>query len=182
MKIDIGPGLYIREILDKDKNSIVKYANNKKISVNLRNSFPFPYTMEDAESWLAILKDNNPKRAFAIANDEELIGAIGIEPKSDVNRYSGELGYWLGEPFWGKGIATQSVKEFIKYVFEYYDLVKIYAYVFSSNPSSRRVLEKAEFKFEGCMRNQIVKEGKILDQLIFGILKEEVPLLKIKSP
>jgi [ribosomal protein S5]-alanine N-acetyltransferase len=174
MKIEICPGIYIREIIENDKYSIVKYADNKKISNNLRDGFPFPYTLEDAENWLAILDDNILKRAFAIANNEELIGAIGIEPCSDINRFAGELGYWLGEPFWGKGIATLAVQNFIKHAFDYYNLTKIFAYVFSSNPFSSQVLIKAGFKYEGCMRNQIVKNGETLDQLIYGILKEEV--------
>lgn len=172
--MEIGSGIYIRDINENDKSSIVKYADNKKISNNLRDAFPFPYTFEDAENWLALLNDNLPRRAFAIASNEELIGAIGIEPCRDVNRFAGELGYWLGEPFWGKGIATLAVQNFIKYAFDYYNLKKIFAYVFSSNPSSSRVLIKAGFKHEGCLRNQIVKNGVTLDQLIYGILKEEV--------
>lgn len=75
MKIELCPGLYIREIIEKDKYSIVKYADNKKISDNLRDAFPFPYTLEDAENWLVVLNDNIPKRSFAIVNNEELIGA-----------------------------------------------------------------------------------------------------------
>jgi [ribosomal protein S5]-alanine N-acetyltransferase len=181
MKIEVCPGLYIREIKESDKHSIVKYADNNKISDNLRDAFPFPYTLEDAENWLMVINDNITKRPFAIANDDELIGAIGIEPCRDVNRFAGELGYWLGEPFWGKGIATLVVKRFITFVFEYYDFIKIFAYVFSSNPSSASVLIKAGFKLEGCMRNQIVKNGQTLDQLIYGILKEEVPGLRFKS-
>jgi [ribosomal protein S5]-alanine N-acetyltransferase len=182
MKIEVCPGLYIREIIEKDKYSIVKDADNKKISKNLRDTFPFPYTVKDAENWLVVLNNNISKRSFAIANEEELIGAIGIEPCKDVNRFSGELGYWLGEPFWGKGVTTLVVKEFIKYVFEFYDLIKIFAYVFSSNPSSGKVLVKAGFKLEGCMRNQIVKDVKILDQLVYGIIKKEVPGLRFKRP
>jgi [ribosomal protein S5]-alanine N-acetyltransferase len=181
MKIEVCPGLYIREITENDKHSIVKYADNKKISANLRDSFPYPYTLEDAEKWLVILNDNIPNRSFAIANDKELIGAIGIEPCWDVNRFSGELGYWLGEPFWGKGIATLAVKRFITYVFEHYDFIKIFAYVFSSNPSSARVLMKAGFKLEGCLRDQIVKNGQTLDQMVYGILRKEAPGLRFKS-
>ena len=181
MKIEVCPGLYIREIIEKDKYSIVKYADNKKIYDNLRDAFPCPYTLEDAENWLIVLNDNIPKRSFAIANDEELIGAIGIEPCRDVNRFSGELGYWLGEPFWGKGIATLTVKRFITYVFENYDFIKIFAYVFSSNPSSGRVLMKAGFKLEGCLTSQIVKNGITLDQSVFGILKEEASGLRFKN-
>ena len=99
----------------------------------------------------------------------------------DVNRFSGELGYWLGDPFGGKGIATLTAKRFITYVFENYDFIKIFAYMFSSNPFSARVLMKAGFKFEGCMRSQIVKNGQTLDHLVYGILKDEVPDLKFKN-
>ena len=174
MKLEIQPGLYIRDIEENDIGSIVKYADNIKISNNLRDAFPFPYTRDDALTWLSIINDCSPKRSFAIANDNELIGAIGIEPCYDINRYAGEVGYWLGEPFWGKGIATSAVKIFIKYAFESYDLLKIFAHVFSSNPASERVLEKAGFKLEGKLRNQIVKRGKVLDQLVYGLLREEV--------
>jgi RimJ/RimL family protein N-acetyltransferase len=123
-----------------------------------------------------VINECSPKRSFAIANDNELIGAIGIEPSRDINRYAGELGYWLAEPFWGKGIVTSAVKVFIKYVFENYELIKIFAYVFSSNPASGRVLEKAGFKLEGNLRNQIFKNGKFANQLVYGILREEVLL------
>jgi ribosomal-protein-alanine N-acetyltransferase len=181
MKLEICPGLCIREIIENDKYSIVKYADNKKISDNLRDAFPYPYTLQDAENWLALLNDNLPKRAFAVANNEEFIGAIGIEPCRDVNRFTGELGYWLGEPYWGKGIATLAVQKFINYVFEFYDLIKIFAYVFSSNPSSARVLIKTGFKLEGCMRKQIVKNGQTLDQLVYGILKEDASGLGFKN-
>ena len=174
MKLEITPGYFIRDIEDKDIPSIVKYADNIKISSTLRDAFPFPYTIEDAETWISIINDCSPKRSFAISNGKELIGAIGIEPMSDINRYSGELGYWLAEPFWGKGITTSAVKIFTKYVFEYYDLIKIFAYVFSSNPASGRVLEKAGFRLEGSLRKHIVKNGNVLDQLVYGILKEEI--------
>lgn len=181
MKIEICSGINIREIVESDKYSIAKFANNKKIYNNLRDAFPFPYTLEDAENWLSLLNESSPKRALAIANDEELIGAIGIEPCRDVNRFAGELGYWLGEPYWGKGIATLAVQKFIKYAFDYYGISKIFAYVFSSNPSSSRVLLKTGFKLEGRMRNQIVKNGIVLDQLVYGILKEDVLTLGLQS-
>ena len=174
MKLEIQPGFYIRDIDVSDIASIVKYANNIKISGTLRDTFPYPYTFEDGEAWLSAINDCNPKRSFAIASDKELIGAIGIEPCHDVNRYSGELGYWLGEQFWDKGITTSAVRNFVKYGFDAYDLIKIFAYVFSSNPASARVLEKAGFKLEGTLRNHIYKRGIALDQLVYGILKEEI--------
>ncbi|MDR3666649.1 MAG: GNAT family protein [Ignavibacteriaceae bacterium] len=182
MILEICSGIKIREIIESDKHAIVRYANNKKIYNNLRDAFPFPYTFEDAENWLTLLNENIPKRAFAIANNEELIGVIGIETCRDVNRLSGELGYWLGEPFWGKGIATHAVQNFIRYAFDYYNITKIFANVFSSNPASSRVLLKSGFKLEGCMRKQIVKNGQALDQFVYGLLKDEIPGLVFKSP
>jgi RimJ/RimL family protein N-acetyltransferase len=181
MKLEICHGIYIREITESDILSIVKYANNKNISNNLRDAFPFPYTFKDADNWLALLNENIPSRTFGIANDDELIGAIGIEPCRDVNRFCGELGYWLGEPFWEKGITTLAVQKFTNYVFENYNLTKIFAYVFSSNFASSRVLMKAGFKLEGCMRGQIAKNGLVLDQLVYGILKEEIHNLRFKN-
>jgi RimJ/RimL family protein N-acetyltransferase len=174
MKLEIQHGIYLREIDENDIGSIVKYANNVKISGFMRDAFPFPYTIDDAANWLGVVNENTPKRSFAIANENEFIGAIGIEPCRDVNRYAGEIGYWIAEPFWGKGIATEAVKIFVKYIFNKYDLLKIFAHVFSSNQASTRVLEKAGFRLEGKLRNQIIKSGKVLDQLVYGILKEEI--------
>jgi RimJ/RimL family protein N-acetyltransferase len=176
MKLEIQPGIYLREIDENDIVSIVKYANNVKISGFMRDAFPFPYTIDDAANWLGVVNENIPKRSFAIANDNEFIGAIGIEPCRDVNRYTGEIGYWIAEPFWGKGIATEAIKIFVKYIFNNYDLLKIFAHVFSSNQASTRVLEKAGFRLEGKLRNHIIKSGKVLDQLVYGILKEEILL------
>src|SRR4030042_2888669 len=107
MKIDLGD-FEIRSYRKSDRASLIKYANNRNVSINLLDSFPFPYTELEADLWLAYAMNQDPEMNFAIANKKELIGAIGLKPQDDVYRYSLELGYWLGEPFWGKGIMTRA--------------------------------------------------------------------------
>ncbi len=170
MKIDLGD-FEIRSYRKSDRASLIKYANNRNVSINLLDSFPFPYTELEADLWLAYAMNQDPEMNFAIANKKELIGAIGLKPQDDVYRYSLELGYWLGEPFWGKGIMTRAVKAFTDYVFENYNAVRIYAGVFESNYASSRVLEKAGYKLEGCLRKNVKKNGKFLNQYIFAVVK-----------
>ena len=145
MKITFGEHC-LRGYELSDLDALVKYANNKKISLLLRDQFPFPYTRVDAENWLMQACNQHTETNFAIANNQELIGAIGINPQEDVNRFSAEIGYWLGEPFWGKGIITDAVKIFTRYVFENFDLNRIFANVFEGNIASEKVLLKVGYK------------------------------------
>jgi RimJ/RimL family protein N-acetyltransferase len=156
-----------------DAEAIAKYANNRHISINLRDSFPYPYTLHDAKKWLRSNAKHEREIAWAIASSKELIGGIGIHPLPDVYKYSAEIGYWLGEPFWKKGIATAAVKAVVDYVFANFELTRIFAGVFEWNPVSTRVLEKAGFRFESRMRKAVVKDGKNIDQLMYVRLKEE---------
>ncbi len=174
MKLKISDSCQIRSYRPDDVNAIVKYANNRNVWVTLRDSFPSPYTKADAEEWLDIISGQIPESSFAVSDKKELIGGIGLVKQGDVYRLSGEVGFWLGEPFWGKGIATKILTAFTQYVFGNYEIIKIYAYVFSSNPASARVLEKSGYLQEGCLRNAVIKDGKIMDQLVYGILKEEI--------
>ena len=172
MKISFGD-YQIRSHSHSDKEAIAKYANNYDISKNLKNRFPYPYTLEDAEEWLISACTQDPEINFAIATEHELIGAIGLELQDDVNLYSAEIGYWLAEPFWGKGIATEALKVLTKYAFENFDFNRIFAGVFELNPASAKVLEKAGYKLEARLRKSVFKEGKFQDQLIYSILREE---------
>ena len=110
---------------------------------------------------------------FAISSDSEIIGGIGFNQKSDVFSKSAEIGYWVAEPFWGQGIATEALTAIISYAFSKFDLIRIYAAPFESNPASSRVLEKAGFQYEGRLRKSVVKNGIVMDQLLYSILKEE---------
>lgn len=142
--------------------------------MNLRDSFPFPYTEMDARAWLGAAILQVPETAFAIATEDEAIGGIGLQPQYDVYRTSAEIGYWLGEPFWGKGIATLAVRGLTAHAFKTFDLVRIYASVFAWNPASARVLEKAGYRLEGRMRGAVIKDGKITDQLLYGITRDDL--------
>ncbi|HVO74747.1 MAG TPA: GNAT family protein [Ignavibacteriaceae bacterium] len=163
----------IRSYRINDTEGLIKYANNRSVSINLRDGFPFPYTIQDAIDWIDFTIHQEPQTNFAIAT-QELIGGIGITLQGDVHRKSAEIGYWLGEPFWGRGIITKALVAMSNYAFNNFDLIRLYAYVFETNPASMRVLEKAGYKLEGRLRKSIIKDGQILDQLIYALLKEEL--------
>lgn len=176
MRIDIGDGFQIRSYASDDMDALVRYANNRKIWLNLRDIFPHPYTKWDAENWLKQVKEQTPEAHFAIASNNECIGGIGITLQSDVKRLSGEIGYWLGEPFWGQGIASRAVRAFTEYAFATYNIIRIYAEVFSNNMSSARVLEKAGYVCEGHLRNSIIKDEKIQNLFIYAIVRDEIDI------
>ncbi|MEZ4358186.1 MAG: GNAT family N-acetyltransferase [Eubacteriales bacterium] len=157
----------------KDSEAIYKHANNKKISDNLRDAFPHPYTLNDAKDYIinSLEGGEREKLVRAIVVDKEIVGSIGIFKRKDVYKKSAEIGYWLAEPYWGKGIMTKAVKEMCEHFFNDYDAVRIDAEVFEFNKASMRVLEKAGFKLEGIKRRSIFKNGKIYDSYIFSLVK-----------
>jgi RimJ/RimL family protein N-acetyltransferase len=172
MKITFGE-YCLRSYEYSDQEALVKYANNFNISRLLRDQFPFPYTKADAETWLIHACNQEIETNFIIANANGLIGAIGINLQDDVNRFSAEIGYWLAEPFWGKGIATEALKKFTEFAFNNFSLNRIYANVFEGNDASEKVLLKAGYKKEATLKKAVFKEGKFLDQYIYAVLKEE---------
>ena len=152
--------------------ALVKYADNRNIWINLRDRFPNPYREEDAKVWLEGATGPQSQLAYAIASDEEAIGGIGLELQQDVHRRSAEIGYWLGEPFWGQGIATKALRALTEYAFANLDLIRLYGSVFEWNPASARVLEKAGYTYEGRLRKSVTKDGKTIDQLLYAIVRE----------
>ncbi len=173
MELEIGEWK-IRSWTPGDEAALVKHANNRSVWINLRDSFPHPYTEADAKAWLHSVKKQKKETAFAIASSVEAIGAIGLHLNHDVYRRSAEIGFWLGEPFWGKGIATRAVRAFTEYAFGAFDLVRIDAHVFAWNTVSPRVLEKSGYSFEGCFRKSVTKDGKTCDQLVYAIIRDDV--------
>ena len=171
MEIPAG-GYSLRPWREGDEPALVKYANNRNIWINLKDIFPHPYTTEDAESWVQLQQDRDPLTEFAIANADEAIGGIGLRLQSDVYRRSAEVGYWLGEPFWGQGIATHAVRAMTEYAFERFDLVRLYALVKEWNPASARVLEKCGFTLEGRLRKGVTKDGKTIDLFLYALVRE----------
>ena len=164
----------LRELQSSDAISIAKYANNSNIANNLRNIFPHPYTVEDARSFINESRNNEEKNQYirAIVVNQEVAGVIGCFIKDDVHCKCCEIGYWLGEDFWGKGIMTEAVKRMCREIFQSYDVVRIFAEIFSDNAGSIRVLEKAGFQLEGKLKNSIYKNGKVSDSFIYALIRQ----------
>ncbi len=171
MRLDIGEGYLIRSFEPDDVDSITKYASNRKVWAGLRDLFPYPYTRKDAISWLARVERDEIESHFAIASTDEVIGGIGITLGTDIHKLAGELGYWLGEPFWGRGITTRSVQTFTEYTFDNYDILRVFAHVYSNNMASARVLEKAGYVCEGRLHKYVIKDGKVLDMLVYAVVR-----------
>jgi RimJ/RimL family protein N-acetyltransferase len=164
----------IRNWRKEDAASIVQYASNRKIWINLRDAFPYPYTQSDAEAFLFRAMQMQPGSYFAIASDNEAIGSIGLMAGNDVHRFTAELGYWLAEPFWGKGIMTAAVRALSEYAFAELGFHRIFAEPCTTNAASARVLEKAGFALEGIMGASVFKDGRILDQYLYAKVDERV--------
>jgi [ribosomal protein S5]-alanine N-acetyltransferase len=158
----------VRDWRMEDAPSIVKYANNRRVSINLRDRFPFPYGIEDAKEFLTRSTSNAPRNNFCIEIDGAAVGGIGVHLGEDVFRYTAEIGYWLGEEFWGRGVMSEVVSAFTDHCFKELSLHRIFAKAFSNNPASARVLEKAGFVFEGRLRKNVFKDGQILDSLLYA--------------
>jgi len=156
----------------RDRDAIVRHANNKKVSINLRDRFPYPYTVSDARNWLESVIGRTPETNFAIDVAGEAVGGIGFTLQSDVAHRSAEIGYWLGEEFWGRGITTDALIAVTNYAFENYDLCRLYAHVFEWNMASARVLEKAGYALEGRLRKSVTKEGQTIDQLMYAAVRD----------
>jgi len=154
----------IRPLELSEKNELAKLANNKKIWNNLRDYIPFPYTESDADFFINLTKKEEPKQTFGIEYEGKLSGIIGLVIQKDVYKKSAAIGYWIGEPFWGNGIATKAVELITKYGFDKLDLNRIYTGVFEYNTASMKVLEKNGYEKEGIFKNAIFKNDKICDE------------------
>ena len=167
-----APPLILRPWQANDAEALVRYANNHKIWLNLRDIFPHPYTPDDARQWLARCAGATGEPAnFAIEFESEAIGGIGLQFFTDVNRLTAEIGYWLGEPFWGRGFATAAAEAVSRYAFATFELNRLQAVVYEWNPASARVLEKAGYTLEGRLRGSIIKDGRVGDALIYARLR-----------
>lgn len=157
----------------RDRDAIVRHANNRKVSINLRDRFPYPYTANDARNWLEMVVGHEPETNFAMDVTGEAVGGIGFTLQPDVGYRSAEIGYWLGEEFWGRGITTEALIAVTDYAFRSFDLCRLYAHVFEGNQASARVLEKAGYTFEGRLRKSVTKEGRTIDQLMYAMIRGE---------
>ena len=165
-----GSACSVRPWRTGDVEPLVKYANNAKIASNLRDRFPHPYTLRDAKAFIHSTASARPHVSFAIVVDSEAGGGIGISAGSDVERFSAEIGYWLGEPFWGRGIAAEAVRLVSAYAFDTCGLLRLYALPFAENRQSIRVLEKAGYTREAILRSSAVKHGTVRDQALYALV------------
>ena len=163
----------VRDWTAADLQSLVRHANNRKIWINLRDRFPFPYTEASGRDFLTHISSQTPSTVWAIEVDGDACGGIGLVPMTDVERVSAEIGYWLGEAFWGRGIMTEALIGVSSEAFRRFDLQRIFALPFADNIGSIRVLQKAGYVLEGRMRQSAIKDGIIRDQLMFATYRTD---------
>jgi ribosomal-protein-alanine N-acetyltransferase len=155
-----------------DVPSLALHANNRRIWETLRDRFPHPYTRADALAFVRRVRSSLPETSFAIEVDAVAVGGIGFMLQHDVERVSAEIGYWLGEPYWGRGICTEALRAVTAHAIEHHGLTRVFAVPFAHNTASQRVLEKAGFQREGHMRRSAIKDGRICDQLLYAFTSE----------
>ena len=154
--------IHLRKPEKEDASQIARLMNNRNIWNNLRDFVPHPYQEKDALEFISNCQNEDPSVTFAIEYESQLCGVIGLILQKDVFRVSAELGFWIGEPYWGRGIATAAIKEMVNYGFKTFDLRRMYAGVFEGNIGSMRALEKAGFEKEAVLKNAIIKNNQIL--------------------
>jgi len=163
----------IREWTMKDAPDLIHAINNQKVLNNIRDGVPFPYTQKDAEEYISSVlnAEKDSQYVFAITCDDKVIGSIGIHRKDNVHRFTAELGYYIAEEYWGKGIMTEAVQQICDYCFQNTDIVRIFAEPYAFNNASCRVLEKSGFQFEGLLRKNAIKNGQFIDMKIYSKIR-----------
>jgi RimJ/RimL family protein N-acetyltransferase len=164
----------VRSLRDSDARSLARHANNRRVWINLRDRFPHPYRVSDAHAFIHLALSTFPETHFAIAVGDEAVGGIGYTLHEDIERVSAEIGYWLGEPFWGRGITTEALVALTAHAIREHGLTRVYAVPFDGNVGSCRVLEKAGFTCEGRMRRSAIKDGRVIDQLLYAYVVDAV--------
>jgi len=160
----------IREWAQSDKAALVRFANNRNVWRNLAHVFPHPYTDADADRWFSFLAQMPEPTSWAIEVDGLAVGSISVTLKEGIYLKSAEFGYWLGEPYWGRGIMTEAVKAVSPYAMRRFGLIRLEAPVFEWNPASMRVLEKCGFVREGVLRASAVKDGQVIDRMLYAFI------------
>lgn len=164
----------IREWRIEDADDLSQILNNRNILNNLRDGIPYPYTKKDAEEFITAMlsADKTKTFAFAITVGDKVVGSIGVFRCENIHFRTAEMGYYIGEPYWGRGLGTSAVRQVCSYIFEHTDIIRIFAEPFAYNTASCHVLEKAGFQFEGVLRNNAVKNGKVLDMKMYSLIRQ----------
>ena len=158
----------LRSWRETDAPSIAPHADNRRVWINLRDAFPHPYRLADAQAYIRAARAAVPETSFAIVVDDAAVGAIGFKLHPDVERVAAEIGYWLAEPFWGRGIVTEALVAVTAHAIREHRLTRVFAVPYEWNPASFRVLEKAGYLCEGRMRRSAIKDGRVIDQLLYA--------------
>jgi [ribosomal protein S5]-alanine N-acetyltransferase len=172
VRLDCGPCI-VREWTAGDKASLLRVANNRNVWRNLTHRFPHPYTEADADFWLAFVAKAGRPTHWAIEVAGEAVGGIGVDIGAGVYAQSGHFGYWLGEPYWRRGIMTAAVRATSDYVLANLAVMRLEAPVFEWNPASMRVLEKSGFAREGVLRKSVLKDGQLIDVVMYARVRSE---------
>jgi RimJ/RimL family protein N-acetyltransferase len=172
LPIDAGT-VTLRGWRAEDEHALVAEANSRAVWRNLTHVFPHPYTRADAVGWIERCSAQDPPADLVVAHNDRLIGVCGLDRGEGVNHFTANVGYWLGEQHWGKGLMTAAFSAFLDYVWATFDVRRLQAVVFAWNPASSRVLEKSGFTLEGVRRNAIYKDGEIVDELFYSLLRSE---------
>jgi ribosomal-protein-alanine N-acetyltransferase len=159
----------LRAWLPDDLPSLVRHANNPEIARYMTDQFPHPFTQEKAQGFISFATSHTPRRVFAIDVDGQAVGGIGIHPQTDIQCKNAELGYWLAQPFWGRGIITEAIRQVVDYGFDIFDITRIFARPYGTNIGSQRALEKAGFVLEARFEKTLFKNGDFLDELIYAV-------------
>ena len=184
LELDCGP-CRLRPLRRDDAPTLVRYANNARVAVYLRDRFPHPYSTDDAFRFLDYVSQTRDEcvagieiagalpsiRPGAQASTAGIAGAIGLQFRTDIERCSAELGYWLGEPFWGRGITTAAIGNFTAWAMPRFELTRVYAEVFTENPASGKVLEKCGFTRVGLLRKAAIKRGTHHDYVLYDLVR-----------
>ena len=167
MNLDCGSSI-VRDWRDGDREALLRFANNRRVWRNLKDRFPHPYGEAEADAWLALAREHPGRTGWAIEVDGLAVGGIGLVPGEDVHAKSAHIGYWLGEPYWGRGIMTDAVRAVSDYAMTTLGFLRLEAPVYEWNPASMRVLEKCGFVREGVMRKSIFKDGQLIDCMLYA--------------
>jgi [ribosomal protein S5]-alanine N-acetyltransferase len=172
----------VRSWRTADAEPLARYANNRNIWLNLRDAFPHPYTPHDAREFITSVRHRAPETTFAIAVNEEAVGSVGFVLRHDVERVSAEIGYWIAEPFWGRGIATEALVALTDFAITTHALTRVYALPFAWNAASCRVLEKAGYRLEARLHRSAIKNDVITDQMQYAFVVPETTAITGDDP
>lgn len=164
-------GFCLRPFQSDDCQSLAHYANNKDIANNLRDIFPHPYNLQDAQDWITYATTQKNDILLALVINNDVVGSIGALFKTDVYQLNAEVGFWLNPAYWNKGMMTEALQFIVNHIFDTTSVERVYAHVFSTNLASQRVLQKCGFKQEARLERAVIKNGIVMDELIFALLR-----------